>query len=417
MRKTLTMVLMIGLLIIAGCGQSNNNSVNNDATELTMWSMETRNRETIEKSIDEFNSSYDDIQIKAEFFDDDALKTKMKVAIAGNQMPDIFTYWSGETFDTLVDTNKLGNITEQLNNDPEFKDNVLPGGFDTFTYDEEIYGIPVLFSAVSLWYNNEIFEENGLTPPTTYDELLTVVDELNAKDITPITVSGKDRWPILHWYSYLVERIGGTEPFEKAKNGETDFSEPVFIEAAEKLQELAIDRKGFVNGFLGLDYAAAESLFVNERAAMYLQGEWAMNAFLDDEFANKVGFVPFPTIDGGGGDLNQFHGGFGVGMAISADADQEAAYEAIKFLSSPEQRAPIYEGADISPMKDPGLKEENMHPLAYNYDNYISENLSGFFGYYDQELDAKRSDQFLNAVGAIVSEETIDIKNELKKIK
>src|SRR5690625_4561406 len=341
----------------------------------------------------------------------------MKVAIAGNQMPDIFTYWSGETFDTLVDTNKLGNITEQLNNDPEFKDNVLPGGFDTFTYDEEIYGIPVLFSAVSLWYNNEIFEENGLTPPTTYDELLTVVDELNAKDITPITVSGKDRWPILHWYSYLVERIGGTEPFEKAKNGETDFSEPVFIEAAEKLQELAIDRKGFVNGFLGLEYAAAESLFVNDRAAMYLQGEWAMNAFLDDEFANKVGFVPFPTIDGGGGDLNQFHGGFGVGMAISADADQEAAYEAIKFLSSPEQRAPIYEGADISPMKDPGLKEENMHPLAYNYDNYISENLSGFFGYYDQELDAKRSDQFLNAVGAIVSEETIDIKNELKKIK
>lgn len=420
MKKRFMIILMAAMLVIAACGQSgnesNSGSSSSDVTELTMWSMETRNKDIIEDSINEFNETHDDIQIKAEFFEDDALKTKMKVATAGNQLPDIFTYWSGETFDTLVETNLLADITEQLDQDPELKDNVLPGGFDTFTYDDKVYGVPVLFSAVSLWYNKEIFEENGLTPPATYDELLAVVDELNAKEITPITIAGKDRWPLLHWYAYLVERIGGTEPFEKAKNGETDFTEPVFVEAAEKLRELAIDKKGFINGFLGLDSAAAESLFINERAAMYLQGEWAMNSFLEDEFADKVGFVPFPTVEGGDGDINMFHGGFGVGMAVSAKADKEAAYEAIKFLSSPEQRAPIYEGADISPMKDAGLSEENMHPIAFEYDSYIGENLSGYFGYYDQVLEARRSDQFLNIMGSIVSEENIDVKKELEKV-
>ncbi|GIP60550.1 extracellular solute-binding protein [Paenibacillus sp. FSL W8-0186] len=417
MKKAFAVVMLAVLLTVTACSNQGESKKQAGVKELTMWSMETRSRDTIEQSIKEFNDTHPDIRLTAEFFEDEALKTKMKVAIAGNQLPDIITYWSGETFDTLVSTNMLGDITDKLAQDAEFKDNVLPGGLDTFTYEDKTYAIPVLFSGVSLWYNKEIFAENGLTPPATYDELLSVVDQLNAKDITPITIAGKERWPMLHWFSYLAQRVGGTEPFEKAKNGEADFTQDSFVQAGEMLRELAIDRKGFVNGFLGLDYAAAESLFVNERAAMYLQGEWAMEAFLNDEFAEKVGFVPFPAVDGGQGSINVYQGGFGVGMAISSKADQDAAYTAIRFLSSPEQRKEIYEGANISPMKNPGLDDSKMHPLAYEYDKSISDNLEGFFGYYDQTLDARRADQFLDLMGAIVGQSSNDVKEELAKIK
>lgn len=424
MKKKFAMLLVVLMLAITGCsGQNNANSANDAASEpdqavkkLSMWSMETRNREIIETSIQAFNDIHPDIQITAEYFEDEALKTKMKVAIAGNQVPDIITYWSGETFDTLVATNMLGDITEQLNKDADFKDNVLPGGLETFTYDSRTYAIPVLFSGVSLWYNKEIFEANGLTPPATYDELLSVVDQLNANNIIPITIAGKDRWPVLHWFSYLAQRIGGTEPFEQSKNGEADFTQDSFVQAGEMLRELAMDKQAFVNGFLGLDYAAAESLFVNGKAAMYLQGEWAMDAFLDDDFADKVGFVPFPAVAEGSGSVNVYHGGFGAGMAISSNTDQEAAYTAIRFLTDSAQRKEINEGANISPMKNPGLDEANMQPLAYEYDQSISENLEGFFGYYDQVLDAKRADQFLNSVGAIVGQDNADVKEELAKV-
>lgn len=417
MKRIAILSMIIVLLLTTACSAKSQKEQASNVTELTMWSMETRSRETIEKSIEQFNKDHADIKLTAEFFEDEALKTKMKVAIAGNQLPDIITYWSGETFDTLVASGMLGDITASLNEDAELRDNVLPGGLETFTYDEKSYAVPVLFSGVSLWYNKAIFNENGLTPPTSYDELVQVVDQLNAKQITPIAIAGKERWPMLHWFSYLAQRIGGTEPFEKAKNGEADFTQDSFVQAGEMLRELAIDKKAFVNGFLGLDYASAESLFINGKAAMYLQGEWAMDAFLNDEFADTVGFTTFPAVEGGQGSVHVYQGGFGVGMAISSKTNQEAAYAAISFLSSPEQRKEIYEGANISPMKNPGLDEANMHPLAYEYDKAISENLEGFFGYYDQALDARRADQFLDLMGAIVGQSDTDVKSELAKIK
>ncbi|WP_341279643.1 extracellular solute-binding protein [Paenibacillus sp. FSL H8-0537] len=424
MKKGLILLLALMMVVMAGCSSAGNKAEGEgtkagagEVTKLTMWSMETRNKAIIEKSIKQFNDEHPNVELTAEFFEDEALKTKMKVAITGNQVPDIITYWSGETFDTLVSNSMLGDITEPLNKDEAFKNDVLNGGLETFSYEGKNYGIPVLFSGVSLWYNKQIFDENGLTPPTTYAELLSVVDQLNAKNIVPITVAGKDRWPVLHWFSYLAQRIGGMEPFEKAKNGEADFTQDSFVKAGEMLRELAVDHKGFINGFLGLDYAAAESLFTNGKAAMYLQGEWAMNSFLDGDFADKVGFVPFPTVDGGQGGINTYQGGFGAGMAISSKTNQEAAYEAIRFLTDSLQRKEINEGANISPMKNPGLEEAKMNPLAFAYDSSISSSLEGFFSYYDQALDAKRAEQFLNSVGAIVGQNASSVKDELAKIK
>ncbi|WP_138755952.1 ABC transporter substrate-binding protein [Paenibacillus sinopodophylli] len=424
MKKGLIFLLAMMIIVVAGCSSAGNNAeggktgeASGEVTKLTMWSMETRNKDIIEKSIKQFNDEHPNIQLSAEFFEDEALKTKMKVAITGNQVPDIITYWSGETFETLVSNDMLGDITEPLNKDEAFKNDVLNGGLETFSYDGKNYGIPVLFSGVSLWYNKQIFEENGLTPPTTYAELLTVVDQFNTKNIVPITVAGKDRWPVLHWFSYLAQRIGGMEPFDRAKEGEADFTQDTFVKAGEMLRELAVDHKGFINGFLGLDYAAAESLFTSGKAAMYLQGEWAMNSFLGDDFADKVGFVPFPVVDGGNGGINIYQGGFGAGMAISSKTNQEAAYEAIRFLTDSVQRKEINEGANISPMKTPGLDQSKMNPLSYAYGSSISSSLEGFFSYYDQALDAKRAEQFLNSVGAIVGQKASNVKDELAKIK
>jgi raffinose/stachyose/melibiose transport system substrate-binding protein len=420
MKKYLVLLLMFTFLI-AGCSSgksTTSNSGGEGVKELTLWSVETDRRPFVEKSIEKFNASHKDIQIKAEFFEDEAYKTKMKVALAGNKMPDLFTYWSGETFKTLVDAGAVGDITEHLNQDASFKENMLPGGWDAYTFDGKTYGIPYSLNSVALWYNKEIFEKNGLTPPKTYDELLEVVDKLNAKNITPITVAGKDRWPILHWYAYLAQRIGGAEPFDKAKSGETNFAEKSFVEAGEKLKELAIEKKGFVNGFLGLDYAAAASIFTSGKAAMYLQGDWAISEFVKDEaFTKKVGFVPFPVVEGGKGEQQIFHGGFGNGYAISAKTDQDAAYEAIKFLSSAEERKPIAEELGVtSAMANVELDQSNMNPLAYEYLTYISENAKGFFGYYDQQLDPKRADQFMNITSAIVGKPDVDVKKELESI-
>lgn len=417
MKKIFALLLMLSMLI-AGCSKSSTTSSNSGVKELTLWSVETENKKYVEAAINKFNDTHKDIKIKAEFFEDEALKTKLKIAVAGNKLPDVFSTWTGETFKSMVDAGAVGDITKQLEADPEFKDAVLPGGLESFSFDNKVYGVPFGLSAVVLWYNKEIFEKNGLAAPKTYDELLSNVDKLNEKNIIPITVAGKDRWPLLHWYSYLAQRTGGEEPFMKAKTGQADFTDPSFVEAGKKLQELAVERKAFVNGFLGLDYAAAESLFTSGKAAMYLQGEWAIQAFVKDKaFAEKVGFVPFPTVEGQKGANSNYQGGFGVGYAISSKADEEAAYEALKWIVSPEQRKEITESGKLSAMKDVKLDKSKTNPLVYEFSNFINQNANGFFGYYDQQLDPKRSEAFLNFSTKITGNSNVDILKELQAIK
>jgi raffinose/stachyose/melibiose transport system substrate-binding protein len=419
MRKVIVLLLAFSILTVA-CSSPNSTSIKNqkEPKVITLWSVDTGNKKYIENAINKFNDTHNDLRIKTEFYDDEALKIKIKVAVVGNKLPDIFSYWAGEKFKSLVDAGAVGDITKQIDGDAQFKDDFLPGELDAFSYDGKTYGIPFGPSAVALWYNKEIFEKYGLETPKTYDELLTVVDKLNANKVIPITVAGKDRWPVLHWYSYLAQRIGGDEPFSKAKNGEADFTDPSFVEAGKKLQELAINKKGFINGFLGLDYAAAESMFVSGKAAMYLQGEWAIQAFVKDKaFSEKVGFVPFPTVEGGKGNSGTFQGGFGVGYAISSKADKDAAYSALKFILSPEQRKEITETGKISPMKSVKLDPAKTNPLVYDFANFIGKEAKAFNGYYDQQLDPKSSDKFLNFSTKVAGDSNVDVLKELKEIK
>jgi raffinose/stachyose/melibiose transport system substrate-binding protein len=418
MRKVIVLLLAFSILTVA-CSSPNSTSIKNqkEPKVITLWSVDTGNKKYIENAINKFNDTHNDLRIKTEFYDDEALKIKIKVAVVGNKLPDIFSYWAGEKFKSLVDAGAVGDITKQIDGDAQFKDDFLLGELDAFSYDGKTYGIPFGPSAVVLWYNKEIFEKYGLETPKTYDELLTVVDKLNANKVIPITVAGKDRWPVLHWYSYLAQRIGGDEPFSKAKNGEADFTDPSFVEAGKKLQELAINKKGFINGFLGLDYAAAESMFVSGKAAMYLQGEWAIQAFVKDKaFSEKVGFVPFPTVEGGKGNSGTFQGGFGVGYAISSKADKDAAYSVLKFILSPEQRMEITESGNLSEKKDIELSNSSRSPLKYDLFNYI-KNAKGFFGYYDQQLDPIHSEKLLNSTTKIAGNSNVDVLDELKSIK
>ncbi|QJC50984.1 extracellular solute-binding protein [Paenibacillus albicereus] len=437
--KALLPVLALGLAV-AGCGGSGNGNGGADAggaaneaadaggaaepakkVELTLWSFEARDpHKTInQKAIEKFNAEHPNIKLKAEFFDDESFKQKIKVAMAGNRMPDLFTYWSGDQLRTLVDGGVAGDLTEQLSADAAFKDSILPGGLESFSYDGKNYAVPLAMNAVMIYYNKEIFEKNGLQPPATWSDLETAVQKLNEAKVIPIAVAGKDRWPVLHWFSYLAQRIGGDEPFQAAAAGTSDFTDPSFIEAGQKLSKLAAADKGFVNGFLGLDYGAAEALFTQGKAAMYMQGDWAVAGFVkDDAFAAKVGFVPFPTAEGGKSDQTTFQGGFGFGYAMSSKADKAAAYEAIKFLSSPQTRSEISEQAGtIQPFKDVQLDQASMKPLAYEVMSFISANAKGFFPYYDQGLDPKRSEAMLNAVVSIASKPDADVKAELEKVK
>ena len=47
----------------------------------------------------------------------------------------------------------------------------------------------------SFWYNKQMFNDAGVTPPETFDEFLDVCKKLKEVGHTPIAVCGVDGWP------------------------------------------------------------------------------------------------------------------------------------------------------------------------------------------------------------------------------
>ncbi|MBW5449414.1 extracellular solute-binding protein [Cohnella sp. CFH 77786] len=448
MKKVLSVLMAFALVLLAACGHNGSNEKSAESTqpasteaaspspsaseepstkpaknvELKFWSFEPKddaNREIFKKIIDDFNNSHPNIKIVPEYFNDEPFKQKIKVGLASNDLPDIFSYWTGDQFKTLVDANAVGDITDVLGADEAFKNSITPGGLDAYSYNGKNYAIPTQIASVNLWYNKEILAKYNIAPPQTWAELLAAVDTLNANKVTPITVAGKDRWPVLHWLSYLQQRVGGDSTFAAAAEA-NDFTGESFVKAGEMLNDLALNHKGFVSGFLGLDYGAAESMFLNDKAAFYLQGDWAVGSFTQkDEFAAKVGFVPFPSVDGGQGASTTYQGGFGIGYAISAKAAENykaEAYEALKYLSSWKTREALTKMNGTTPPFTDFQAPEGMKPLAAEVMKYVSSNAKGFFPYYDQALKPKPAENFLNAATTIAGKKGVDVKAELAKI-
>jgi raffinose/stachyose/melibiose transport system substrate-binding protein len=68
-----------------------------------------------------------------------------------------------------------------------------------------------------------------------------------------------------------------------------------------------------------------KSEFMNEKAAMYLMGTWELPNFttnpdIPQEFKDKIGFMKFPTVENGKGNINSFVGGPGVGLFVAEDS-------------------------------------------------------------------------------------------------
>lgn len=70
---------------------------------------------------------------------------------------------------------------------------------DLVSSDGSIWSVPVnIHRGNVLWYNKKVFDDNGLTVPTTFDEFFAAADALKAKGITPLALETRSlgRQPI-----------------------------------------------------------------------------------------------------------------------------------------------------------------------------------------------------------------------------
>jgi xylobiose transport system substrate-binding protein len=234
---------------------------------------------------------------------------KVQTAMGSSAMPGLFFSWGGGSLSPYIKAGKLVEL------DPALKSHFLSSPLQAGIVDGKFVGVPCRGTQpVFLYYNKTLFTQAGVQPPTTYSELTNLVSVFKKRGITPITVagSGTSSWTELMWVEYLVDR-GGPEVFKSIAGGDwTGWKDPSVLQAAQMIAEL-VSSGAFGSNFGSVNYGAGgtSTLLATGRAAMQLMGSWdyATLAQISPSFAaNELGYVAFPSVEGGKGDAANVSG-------------------------------------------------------------------------------------------------------------
>ncbi len=254
----------------------------------------------VEKYQKEVNPNFTmDIQFIA---DKPAYLQKLKTLVASDEMPDMFNIDTDPYAITLLKeglVQDLNPVIEKYQLDDVFLAAPLSWGR---TSDGVQIGLPLDYSIEVFWYNKKMFEVAGVEEPKTFQEFLDVCASLKENSLTPISVSGKEAWPILRYLLCQTYRNGGNEFLQDLARGKQKMDSGVGMKAAQFVQELGT--KGyFQTGFASMDYTAALDYFLGGNAAMYYMGTWDLPFFqndkLSDDMKDNIGYFLMPTLDEG----------------------------------------------------------------------------------------------------------------------
>jgi raffinose/stachyose/melibiose transport system substrate-binding protein len=271
------------------------------------------------------------------------------------------------------------------------------------TYPGRTSVLPYSVAAASVIYNVEIFEENGIEVPTTWDELIAVCDQLEAAGVTPIYSTFKDPWTLGQGlFDYSVGGMIDVPEFleqmdelgtEVGPDSEVSFQKTI-LEPSEKMKQLAdysnadAESRGYGDGNVA---------FANGEAAMYMQGPWAFGEIAKTNPDLELATFPLPSSD----DPDDLKVRVNLDLALwipEASSQQDAAREFVSYLMQQEVMdeynaaflgfGTTTEAADVTderilPMQeyyDDGAFYQGLSrsiPLTIPIDNYIQSMATG----------------------------------------
>jgi ABC-type glycerol-3-phosphate transport system substrate-binding protein len=162
-------------------------------------------------------------------------KSGILVRAAGNNLPDVFSYWAGARTQFVIDHGALRPIDDMWaanGLDAIVAKSVADGAT---VYDGKHYLVPFGYHYAGMFYNTQVMAEAGVTQmPQTWDEFLAMCEALKAKGVTPIALGSKNRWPAQFWFDYLILRTAGPDYRAKLMEGSASYNDPEIKAAMDK---------------------------------------------------------------------------------------------------------------------------------------------------------------------------------------
>lgn len=355
----------------------------NGVKKVVWWhSMSGENGQVVDRLVTSFNAAHKDIKVEAVFQGSyfDSL-TKLKASIGSNLGPTMMqVYDIGTRY--MIDSKAITPIQNFVDQDKYDMSQMDEAVLNYYRVANTLYSMPFNTSNPILYYNKDLFKAAGLNPdkpPVLYTDLTQV-----AKKVTREGVVGA----YFGTHSWYMEQLIANQGAELVNlgNGRDGIATEWQLNGEAGVKALTwwkglIDSKAAIHSAGKSD--ESKKMFAEGKVAMIFDTTAGLRDILDSvagKFEVGTGFFPKPA-EGVGGVV--VSGASNWILNSKSDAEQQAAWAFMKYLSEPEQQAffhvntgyfPITEKAYELPIVQDNMKQYPQFKTAIDQHTAAKQN-------------------------------------------
>jgi len=248
-REFIKRALIIGMTasglesFLAACGGGSSPSSGSSTTTVKYanWaSAETATKKQIDQALQQFQTQYkakvDNIAIPF-----DSMLTQLQTMTAGGNPPDVMEL-SGNWPYALGGGGALQALNSYIGS---WRTDAFTNSFEVGTYKSQVYAVPFSISPHGFWYNKKVMQQNGLDPnkpPTTMDELNSMMAELRAKlpaNVHPIGIDiSKTEYALVGFWPWIWTFGGNPMQEDNQGNVTINWADDGTVKAFQWLQDM-----------------------------------------------------------------------------------------------------------------------------------------------------------------------------------
>lgn len=328
-------LMVIGLVLtvslLAGCkekpdtGGIDSGTAAAEQKEIYMFVSSPENADAIAVAIEEYKKVAPNVIINYETTQSD-YPTLLKAKMNSDSMPDIFSSTGGQEIEAYAEYSY--DLSEQ-----PIAQFLTDGSKATMTYEGRLLGIPVISNAFGMMYNQELFDQVGISAmPSTFSELEEACAKLSEAGIQPFTNGYKEWWVYKYVFQNFIDAANPEDPAALVQS---------FIDGTAKLSDYPVLAEDYFN-FVDLtvkygdkkpletDLNAEITAFSTGKAAMMTGTGAPMEPGVKAVSPEmKIGFCGYQVND----DPNNFFITVGAEQAYRVNKDSKVLQETLDFLN------------------------------------------------------------------------------------
>jgi alpha-glucoside transport system substrate-binding protein len=334
------------LALAAGCGSSQPSTSGGTGTDLSGQTVEVAavwsgaEQENFQAVLNEF-AKRTHATVKYTSGGND-LPVLLNSRIAGGSPPDVALIAQPGVVNELAKRGALKPLTGDAA--AAVKANYSDAWQQLGTIDGKLYGVYFKVANKSvIWYRPADFDDAGVQPPKTWEDLGTVSKTLSESGKTPMVAAGGDGWVLTDWFENVYLRVGGPDNYDKLAKHEMSWTDPTVVQTLKLLGDYWRTPKYIEGGPAGavqvtFTQSIADVFGEKPKASMLFEGDF-VGAEINKLGKAKVGdtakFFDWPTINGSKPAVVT------AGDQAVALKDSPATMALMAFLASPDAAAII----------------------------------------------------------------------------